>query len=136
MKLIYSKKDSNKLLHIINRIEEIEGRIDLSPKTQFLQVAAIKENPEKTYRSHQHIWKPSFTKKIIAQESWIIIKGSIEAHLFDIDGNFLLKEIIKQGDCVITFEGGHKFDILERNTVLYECKTGPYMGVKLDKIFY
>jgi hypothetical protein len=133
---IYSKKYPKKILHIINRLEDVDTRIDLSPKDQFLQVAAIKQNPNKQYKAHQHIWKDCITKKIIAQESWIIIKGSIKAYLFDIDGNLLLNEIIYPGDCVITFEGGHKFDILEKNTVLYECKTGPYLGVEKDKIFY
>ena len=44
-------------------------------------------------------------------------------------------EIIKTGDCSITFEGGHTYTILEDDTIVYEYKTGPYYGQKLDKAF-
>lgn len=133
---IYSKVDPKKLLHTINKIEDIDGRHDITPEDQFLQVATIKVGPEKEYRAHQHIWKDSPTEKIIAQESWVVIKGSINAHLFDIDGSLLVIQKITPGDCTITFEGGHKIEVLEENTILYEYKTGPYTGQKMDKIFY
>ena len=44
-------------------------------------------------------------------------------------------EIIKRGDCSMTFEGGHTYSILEDDTVVYEYKTGPYFGQILDKEF-
>ena len=37
MKLIYSKKNPEKLLHLINRFDEIEGRTDVAPGHQFIQ---------------------------------------------------------------------------------------------------
>ena len=43
--------------------------------------------------------------------------------------------MIKQGDCSMTFEGGHTYTILEDDTVVYEYKTGPYQGQKMDKVF-
>ena len=44
MKLIYSKKDKTKLLHIINRFEEITKRTNVAPEDQFLQLATLKMN--------------------------------------------------------------------------------------------
>ena len=50
--------------------------------------------------------------------------------------NELIEEIvINQGDCSMTFVGGHTYTILEEDTVVYEYKTGPYQGQKLDKVF-
>jgi len=135
MKYVYSKKDPEKLLHVINRIEDIEERTDVAPDNQFLQLATLKMKKGKTFRPHQHIWKPSPTEKIIAQESWVVIRGLVEIFMYDIDGEFLGNEIIGQGDCSMTFEGGHTYKILEDDTIVYEYKTGPYMGVENDKVF-
>jgi len=55
--------------------------------------------------------------------------------MFDIDGTLLVEEIIYPGDCSMTFEGGHNYEALEDNTVVYEYKTGPYTGVENDKVF-
>jgi cupin fold WbuC family metalloprotein len=135
MKHIYSKKESGKLLHIINRIEDIEERKNVAPDYQFLQLATLRMERGKTFRPHQHIWKPSPTEKIIAQESWVVVKGSVKVYFYDIDGELLTEEIINSGDCSMTFEGGHTYEILEDDTIVYEYKTGPYMGIENDKVF-
>ena len=36
----------------------------------------------------------------------------------------------------ITFEGGHKIDVLKNNTLIYEHKTGPYEGQKKDLLYF
>lgn len=135
MKLIYSKKEPNKLLHLINRFEEIVERTNVSPEYQFIQLATLRMNEGKTFKPHQHIWKDSPTKKVIAQESWVIIQGSVKVFMYDIDGQLLDTEIINKGDCSMTFEGGHTYEALEDDTVVYEYKTGPYQGQESDKIF-
>lgn len=135
MKLIYSKKDPNKLLHLINRFDEITERTNVAPDNQFLQLATLKMKNGKIFRPHQHIWKDSPTEKIIAQESWVVIKGSVKVFMYDTDGELLETEVISQGDCSMTFEGGHTYEILEDDTVVYEYKTGPYTGIENDKVF-
>lgn len=132
---IYSKKDPTKHLHTIHRYSDIEGRNEVADEHQFLQLATLRMEKGKTFRPHQHIWKPSPVTSIIAQESWVVIKGSVEVSFFDIDGQLLEKQIINQGDCSMTFEGGHTYFILEDDTVVYEYKTGPYQGQALDKVF-
>jgi cupin fold WbuC family metalloprotein len=135
MKHIYSKKEPGKLLHIINRLTDIEERKNIIPDNQFLQLATLKLEKDTTFRPHQHIWKDCPTEKIIAQESWVIIKGSVRVYLYDIDGKLLTEEVINSGDCSITIEGGHTYKILEDDTIVYEYKTGPYMGIENDKVF-
>jgi cupin fold WbuC family metalloprotein len=135
MKLIYSKKEPNKLLHLINKFEEIVERTNVAPENQFIQLATLRMNEGKTFKPHQHIWKDSPTEKVIAQESWVIIQGSVKVFMYDIDGQLLDTEIINKGDCSMTFEGGHTYEALEDDTVVYEYKTGPYQGQESDKIF-
>ena len=43
MEKIYSKKEPNKLLHIIQRLDDIkEPRVDLIPEEQFIQCSTLK----------------------------------------------------------------------------------------------
>jgi cupin fold WbuC family metalloprotein len=135
MKKIYSRVEEGKLLHIINRYYEIEGRTDVAPPNEFLQLATLKMEKGKTFRPHKHIWKPCPNGMIIAQESWVVIKGSVKVHLYDLDDELIEEIVIRQGDCSMTFEGGHTYTILEDDTVVYEYKTGPYQGVENDKVF-
>jgi len=135
MEYIYSNIDKNKLLHLVNRFEEINERTNIAPENQFLQLASLKMPNGKTFKEHKHIWKKINYEKTIAQESWVVIQGTVKVHFYDIDGTFLKDDILQKGDCSMTFEGGHNYTILEDNTVVYEFKTGPYTGIENDKEF-
>tara|TARA_X000001382_G_scaffold29487_1_gene18860 strand:- start:374 stop:799 length:426 start_codon:yes stop_codon:yes gene_type:complete len=139
MKLIYSKVEPSKLLHIIHYTQEfhtIENghRRDVVGEKEFIQLSALNMEKGHTFRPHQHIWKPG-EKEVIAQESWVVIKGSVECNLMDTDGQTLDKPILTPGDCSVTLGGGHTYLILEDDTLVYEYKTGPYKGQKNDKVF-
>ena len=82
-----------------------------------------------TFRPHQHIWKNG-EESCMGQESWVVIKGSVECNLMDTDGTTLEKPILKQGDCSVTLGGGHTYLILEDDTLVYEYKTGKAHKVK------
>lgn len=131
---IYSNIDKTKILHMFNRFEDILGRTNVCPDNQFLQLATLRMNEGDTFRPHKHIYKkaPEIT---IAQESWIVIRGSVKVFFYDIDDSIIETCILKSGDCSITFEGGHNYLILEDDTVVYEFKTGPYTGLQNDKRF-
>jgi cupin fold WbuC family metalloprotein len=135
MHKIYSKLDPSKLCHLVHRLHEIKDRTNVSDDDQFLQLATLRMAAGQTFRPHQHIWKPSPTEQVIAQESWAVFSGMVEVSFFDTDGQLLEKQILYPGDCSMTFEGGHTYLILENDTVVFEYKTGPYQGQQLDKVF-
>ena len=83
-----------------------------------------------------HIWRDVSFSKIIAQESWVVIQGSVKVYFYDLDEQLLTTEILYRGDCSMTFEGGHNYEILEENTLVYEFKTGPYEGIDKDKVSF
>jgi cupin fold WbuC family metalloprotein len=135
MEKIYSKIDPSKLLHLIVRKEEITpGRQDIVPEENFIQCSILNMEKGKTFRPHKHIWKER-TRNVIAQESWIVIQGSVKCIFYDIDNNIIAEPILYPGDASFTLEGGHNYLILEDNTLVYEYKTGPYEGQALDKTF-
>tara|TARA_R110001583_G_scaffold1210_10_gene10155 strand:- start:404 stop:814 length:411 start_codon:yes stop_codon:yes gene_type:complete len=135
MEKIYSKIYPDKLLHIVNRLSEIEGRSEVIPEDNFLQCATLKMEKGKTFQPHKHITKDRYYKEQIAQESWVVIKGSVKCVLYDIDDTIIATPILRQGDASFTLYGGHTYQILEDDTLVYEYKTGPYEGAALDKEF-
>jgi mannose-6-phosphate isomerase-like protein (cupin superfamily) len=125
MEKIYSKIKPDTLLHIINRKKDINSqRQDLSPENEHLQVACFSASKDEKLASHKHVEQIRTTGT--TQESWLIIKGSIKITLHDINDEVIKEEILNQGDCLITFRGGHEYTVLEDDTVIYEYKTGPY----------
>ncbi len=134
MHKIYSKVDPSILLHIICRSEDfVDGRLDISPETEYLQASALKMDAGKTFRPHKHITCHRATD--ITQESWIVLSGAVIAILYDIDDTVAEEVILNAGDTSITFRGGHNYRILEDDTRVIEMKTGPYMGQTADKVF-
>jgi hypothetical protein len=133
MEKIYSKIEPTKLLHLINRLNEIDGRTDVAPVEEFLQLATLKMKKGQTFKAHKHITLVKETN--IAQESWIVIKGSVKCIFYDLDDTIIAEPILYPGDCSMTFRGGHNYLILEEDTIVYEYKTGPYLGQELDKVF-
>jgi cupin fold WbuC family metalloprotein len=135
MEKIYSKVDPNKLLHIIVRVDDMKpGREDIVSPEHFIQCSMLNLEEGKTFRPHKHIWKER-TRDVIAQESWIVVKGSVKCIFYDIDDQIIAEPILYPGDASFTLEGGHNYLILEDNTLVYEYKTGPYEGQALDKTF-
>ncbi|NBR23867.1 MAG: hypothetical protein EBU08_08885 [Micrococcales bacterium] len=132
---IYSKVEPGKLLHRVVRRADIVGeRMDLVPPDQFIQCSALKLQEGKTYRPHAHIWKPG-PEKVIAQESWCILSGIVRVTFYDLNDEVLQEEYLYAGDSSFTFEGGHTYQIMDDDTLVYEYKTGPYTGQVNDKRF-
>jgi cupin fold WbuC family metalloprotein len=135
MEKIYSKIQQEKLLHIITKFDEICERTEIVPENNFIQCASLKMQKGKTFRPHKHITKERHYKEQIAQESWVVIKGSVRCIFYDIDDSILVNRILSAGDASFTLYGGHTYEILDDNTIVYEYKTGPYEGQQLDKKF-
>ena len=135
METIYSKVQPDKLLHMVVRKEEIKsGRMDIVSEENFIQCSMLNMEKGKTFKPHKHIWKER-TRNVIAQESWIVIQGSVKCIFYDLDDTIIAEPILYPGDSSFTLEGGHNYLIMEDNTLVYEYKTGPYEGQAMDKTF-
>lgn len=139
MEKIYSKVEPDLLLHVIHRFDEFETMPDFRNEIieghNFIQCAALKMDGGKTFKPHKHITKSRTYDNQIAQESWVVIRGSVKCCFYDIDDTIIATPILRVGDASFTLRGGHTYFILEDNTVVYEYKTGPYEGQEFDKIF-
>lgn len=135
MERIYSKIEPGKLLHFVVRDEEFQpGRFDLLHPNNFLQCSMLNLNKGVTFKPHRHIWKDR-DEKVIAQESWVVMKGSVKCFFYDLDNTFICEKILRVGDASFTLEAGHNYEILEDGSKVFEYKTGPYRGQEQDKVF-
>ena len=99
---IYSKTDIKKLLHIVVKKDEmLPGREDIVPEDNFIQCSMLNLEKGKTFRPHKHIWKER-TRNIIAQESWIVIRGSVKCIFYDTNNEILSEPILYPGDVSFT----------------------------------
>ena len=110
------------------------GRLDLLPPEQFLQCSALNLRQGQTFQPHQHVWKAG-PAQIIAQESWVVIAGEVRCLFYDLDGQLLAEHRLLPGDASFTLQGGHNYEALLPDTLVYEYKTGPYTGQLQDKVF-
>lgn len=137
MEKIHSKVNPDKLLHLVYRKADMmePGREDILTEEHFIQCAKLNyQEKGPTSKPHKHIWKER-TRNVIAQESWIVIQGSVKCTFYDLDDTILAEPILYSGDASFTLEGAHSYFILEDDTLVYEYKTGPYEGQALDKVF-
>ena len=120
---------------MVVRKDEIKpGRVDIVSEENFIQCSMLNMEKGKTFKPHKHIWKER-TRNVIAQESWIVIQGSVKCIFYDLDDTIIAEPILYPGDSSYTLEGGHNYLIMEDNTLVYEYKTGPYEGQAMDKTF-
>ena len=131
----YSLSEKGILLHQLFKPSEKKGfsRINISPENESIQVSHLKLKNNQTFKAHKHI---VFKREMpMAQESWVVIRGKVKIYYYDLNDELLASRIMQNGDCTITYRGGHNYESLDENTIVYEFKTGPYYGIEKDKVF-
>jgi len=131
MKNIFSR-NSGEVLATILRFNEINNsRSDVSKDNEIIQVCARNFNKKIKIKAHKH---NQIERKIFGtQEVWILLQGKIKFELFDLDDSLIYYGILDSGDSITLFRGGHSLEVIEENTIFYEIKNGPYLGIIKDK---
>ena len=105
-----------------------EGTFPVTDPKWPLQLLLMKRKRGHVVTKHMH-------KKILKssrhpQEAIVVIKGDIEASIFDRKGVFIAKKKVGAGECILIVEGAHEVKIT-KDALVYAFKDGPY---KDDKI--
>jgi hypothetical protein len=129
--------DSNgKILHkIIKKTDLVKGRVNVCSEDQFIQLATLNLEKGTTFKAHKHLWNYLNGSPQITQESWVVISGSVKVFYYNEEDEIIYFDILYPGEASITFFGGHNYEILEDDTIVYEFKTGRYFGQEFDKVF-
>ena len=108
-----------------------EGLNFYTKDSDFVQVATWHYNKGKYLKAHSH--KKLERKTDAAQEVVFVKKGLLKFWIYDDKEERFFEDTLKQGEILITFYGGHAYEILEDNTEILEVKNGPYPGLEKDK---
>lgn len=108
-----------------------EGLSFFSKDDEFIQVGTWKYGKGKELLAHIH---NVVERKINrTQEVVYVVKGRIEASIYDLKGVFVEKLNANAGDFIILLNCGHGYTILEDDTQVLEIKNGPYLGPEIDR---
>lgn len=125
-------ESSGKLCHFLIRGKMIDsGRQDMIDTDQPLQLSTLRMKKGDTFFPHMHV--ETIKTVNMTQESWVVIRGRVRVLYFDTAENLICDRILDAGDVTVTLYGGHTYESLEDDTVVYEFKTGPYLGFEKDK---
>lgn len=126
---IESRVAPGTLLHaLIDTNRRGADRTDASPPAEALQISVLELQGGASVSPHAHNRLPPHEGAERTQESWIVMRGSLQVTLFDVDNLPLRQQVLSSGWILITFRGGHSFECTSDGTLLVECKTGPYLG--------
>lgn len=129
MKIIKSLIDDT-ILGIIIEIDEFEkGTKFHGDRKEPIQVATFKYDNGRILRNHRHIERTRIIDK--TQEAIVVLRGSCEIRIFDIDDKEIFNSILKEGSLFISYYGGVGYTLLSDDTRMIEVKVGPY-EVKSD----
>lgn len=115
-------------------ISDLE-RIDFSDPDEFLQGAVIRIPENFSFRPHVHLERSRRFENLRAQETWVVMRGTVEVDYFTDENSFIKTVELQAGDISITFRGGHGYRTKSSDALVYEFKSGPYEGVEVDKRF-
>lgn len=109
-------------------------RTNLAEPDQIIQASLIKMTRFQSVPSHEHLPIERYTTG--TGEGWLVLNGSFEAEIFDIDQTSLGKYLLKKFDMILMFNGGHSLHATKKNSVIFEFKNGPFKGSDSDKIYF
>jgi cupin fold WbuC family metalloprotein len=127
---IFSKKKKILIAKVFFFKNLKKKRNDICPNNEFIQLSAQVLKRGVTVKAHSHL--NIQRKSNITQEIWLVFKGKIEASIFDLNKKIIKKITLNRGDCLVLFRGGHGLKNLQKNTIFYEIKNGPYYGKNKD----
>ncbi len=128
----YIKHNDLLVALIINKKDFPEGMEFWGPSEVPLQFGSCMYNKGKILQSHTHKVRERIPEhKTI--EFLYVIQGSIKTTFYSLDKIPIVTKVLREGDCVMLYDGGHGFEILEDGTTFIEVKNGPYISIEADK---
>ncbi len=130
---MYEIKKNNRILARHIKYTDIKQGLNFfSADSDFIQVGVWgKYENKKILNSHIHNRFERTSNR--THEMLYIIKGSIEAMIYDLDENFAEEVEVEQGDILILLECGHGYKVTSEDTTVLEVKNGPYAGAEKDR---
>ncbi|MCX5829838.1 MAG: hypothetical protein NTV58_17860 [Deltaproteobacteria bacterium] len=100
-------------------------------ESDYLQLGSWRYDKGRKLSAHIH----NYVKREInrTQECIVVMAGSIKVIMYDEGGEFLEEVRVNSGEAMVLFSGGHGYEILDNDTIVFEIKNGPYPGAEKDR---
>lgn len=125
-------KNQTVLARLITENDFKSGLNFFSEDGDFLQVGVWMDY-EKDQEINAHIHNIAERTIHRTYETIYVIRGCIEAMIYDLTGNYVDRLEIHQGDILTLLACGHGYKIKEDGTTVLEIKNGPYLGADIDR---
>lgn len=127
---IHSKLYPQMLLVSVLSANTTESRVNAAGTEEILQASLLRLPNGKTIAPHKHLLQFRNTQGTC--EAWVVISGTLQAQVFDVDNTVADTVTLSAGDCMVLYRGGHNFTVMSEDAVIYEIKNGPYYGPEYD----
>ncbi|MEK7131324.1 MAG: hypothetical protein AAB797_01130 [Patescibacteria group bacterium] len=128
--MITEIKSGKKIFALVFDLASLkEGTFPVTNPLWPLQLLLMKRKKGHVVAKHTHKKIRKFSQQ--PQEAIIVIKGSIQASIFNNRGKIIAKKNISAGQCLLMADGAHEVKIT-KNALIYAFKDGPYVD---DKVF-
>jgi len=122
-------KSGNKIFALLIDLSSIkEGTFPVTNPSWPLQLLLMKRKRGHVVVKHMHKKIRKVTQQ--PQEAIVVMKGVVEASIFDRKGKIIAKKNISSGQCLFIVDGGHEIKII-KNALIYAFKDGPYVDDKI-----
>jgi len=129
MKII--EKDGTRLALHFTEQDIQKGLGFFSEDEEFIQVGTWRYDAGKNLQNHNHHLVERAVNR--TQECIILLKGSLKTRVYDEEDNFIEEVTVRAHEGMIMLNGGHGYEILDDDTIVIECKNGPYPGAETDR---
>ena len=124
--------DKNLTIALIVRGNDWEKGLNfITSDHDFQQVGTWVYNKGKKIEPHTHLRCERTVEK--TQEIIYVRRGRVKVDFYGEQQQFLRSLELSSDDLAIFLNGGHGFEILEDDTMVFESKNGPYLGKDEDK---
>jgi len=128
--MITEVKFKNKIFALVFDLSSLkEGSFPVTNPAWSLQLLLMKRKKGHVVAKHAHKKIRKFSQQ--PQEAIVVVRGAIQASIFDRKGKLIAKKNISVGQCLLIVDGAHEVRVT-KNALLYAFKDGPYVD---DKIF-
>lgn len=101
-----------------------EGTFPVTDPAWSLQLLLMNRTKGHVVAKHTHQKITKTTEQ--PQEAIVVMKGEIEASIFDKAGALIEKRNITAGQCLLMLQGGHEIRVIE-DSLMYAFKDGPFI---------
>jgi len=125
------KSGDNILARLIHASDSKDGLSFFSREEDSIQIGTWKYENGVELKRHIHNEVPRSINR--TQEVLVVLSGSIEATIYDLEQREVAKLEAGEGDILVLLDSGHGYRVLSDGTKVVEIKNGPYLGAEIDR---